>query len=427
MTKLGPLPKNWKIKKIKDVAEIKSGGNAPQGTKYFENGKFPFIRVKHFDGKRDYVSEWDLINELAIKDYNLKVFPKDSIIFPKSGASIKLEKRAMLPKDSYVVNHLCVINAKRNINNKFLFYYLKTVAFSKDSAGTSLPYLTLSRISEQKVIYPPISEQEMIVKILSTVQEAIERTEAVIRAARELKRSMIKYLFTYGFIPLGESANVPLKETEIGLIPEEWKLIEFGDIIETKYGYTASANEKKVGPKFLRITDINDEGGINWSTVPYCQISSNDYEKFGLIEDDILIARIGATTGKSCIIKDPPKSVFASYLIRVQVTNKKTLSPDFVYYFTKSPHYWIQINSSKGGKLKKGISATSLKKIKIGVGDIDSQKRIVEILSKIDEKIESEENKKKALEELFKTLLNDLMTAKLRVSDLNLGFCDENE
>lgn len=108
-TQIGQIPKDWKVVKLKDIAEINAGGNAPQGEKYFENGKYPFIRVQHFNGNKRYVDKWDLINDKAVKDYKLKLFPRDAIIFPKSGASINLEKRAMLPFNAYLVNHLCVV------------------------------------------------------------------------------------------------------------------------------------------------------------------------------------------------------------------------------------------------------------------------------------------------------------------------------
>ncbi len=86
-----------------------------------------------------------------------------------------------------------------------------------------------------------------------------------------------------------------------------------------QYGYTQSASVEKLGPKFLRITDIQDKI-INWQSVPYCKINEEDYKKYKLADGDILIARTGASTGTNAIYrKEMPDAVFASYLIRLRV------------------------------------------------------------------------------------------------------------
>jgi len=232
---------------------------------------------------------------------------------------------------------------------------------------------------------------------------------------------MMKHLFTYGPVSLKEAENVPLKETEIGPMPEDWEVVKLGDIGEFQYGYTETASGKKIGPKFLRITDIDLTGSkIKWADVPYCKISDKDYLKYKLNDKDILFTRIGATTGKTCIVKSPPESVFASYLIRYKADLEKAL-PFFIYHFTTNKEYWNQINVSKEGKLKKGVSSSQLKTFKIPLPPLPVQQKIASILSAIDEKIEAEENKKKALEELFKSLLHNLMTAKIRINQLELS------
>jgi type I restriction enzyme S subunit len=87
------------------------------------------------------------------------------------------------------------------------------------------------------------------------------------------------------------------------------------------YGYTTSAIEQNTGIKFLRITDIAS-GAIDWNTVPYCEISEIDLEKCLLTQGDIVIARTGATVGYAKQIRpNSPKSVFASYLVRVKLKN----------------------------------------------------------------------------------------------------------
>jgi len=200
-TEIGLIPMNWEAIRLEEVAEVKSGGNAPQGEKYFLKGKYPFIRVQHFDGTSDYVKKWDLINDLAVSDYNLKLFPKDSIVFPKSGASIRLEKRAILPFDCYVVSHLCVLIPKKDlVENKFLFYLLKILKFSQDSSGTTLPYLNLSSVSNHSIPLPSLPEQKKISGVLSKIQQAIEQQDRIVEATKNLKKSLMQKLFTEGVI-----------------------------------------------------------------------------------------------------------------------------------------------------------------------------------------------------------------------------------
>ena len=131
-TEIGLIPEDWEIVKLGDVAEISSGGSAPQGNNYF-NGKNPFVRVQHIDRESVRLIKWDLITDDAVKKYKLKLCPKGAIVFPKSGASIYLEKRAILPIDAFIVSHLCaVISNDKNVNQKFLFYELRNIELSKD-------------------------------------------------------------------------------------------------------------------------------------------------------------------------------------------------------------------------------------------------------------------------------------------------------
>ena len=94
----------------------------------------------------------------------------------------------------------------------------------------------------------------------------------------------------------------------------EWKEFKLGDLCDSiDYGFTTSAKHEPVGPKFLRITDIVS-GHINWDNVPYCDVNQTNLGKYLLHDEDIVVARTGASTGSSMFISNPPKAVFASYL-----------------------------------------------------------------------------------------------------------------
>lgn len=266
-----------------------------------------------------------------------------------------------------------------------------------------------------RVPLPPLPEQRAIAHVLSTVREAIEATERVIIAARELKRSLMKYLFTYGPVPIDQADQVPLKETEIGEVPEGWMVEKVGKVTtKLQYGYTEKAIKEKVGPNFLRITDIHEDGSVNWPMVPYCNCTDSDYQKYALHDGDILVARIGATTGKSFFVRNCPSSVFASYLIRIR-TDGTSLLPAYLYHFMNTPTYWSQIYATKGGRLKQGVNIPNLQNLLMPIPDLMEQESIVETFNSIEIKIQKEVKKKTALEALFNSLLHHLMTGKVRV------------
>ena len=164
-----------------------------------------------------------------------------------------------------------------------------------------------------------------------------------------------------------------------------WVVRKVKDICEKpQYGYTESASQEAVGYKFLRITDIQ-EGKVNWETVPYCRC--DDFEKYLLKSGDILFARTGATTGKSFIVKDPPKAIFASYLIRLRVG--PSIMPEFLYWYFQSSIYWAAVSSGIDDGNRPNMNGTKLANLEIPYPiDKTEQRRIIEHLDSIQSKAE---------------------------------------
>lgn len=149
-----------------------------------------------------------------------------------------------------------------------------------------------------------------------------------------------------------------------------------------EYGVTAAATLQPVGPKFLRITDIQD-GVVNWDTVPWCECDARSAENSRLQEGDIVFARTGATTGKSFLIRDCPiDAVFASYLIRVRVGEEA--DPRYVSHFFQTRDYWAQITRGARGVAQPGVNATTLKAIQVPLPPVPEQVRIAEVLDLAD-------------------------------------------
>ena len=147
-----------------------------------------------------------------------------------------------------------------------------------------------------------------------------------------------------------------------------------------QYGYTAKAKHERDGPRYLRITDIQDEN-VDWAQVPSCEIGNAELKKYRLYPGDLVFARTGATVGKSYLIRGViPQSVFASYLIRVQL--RDDVEPRYVAYFFRSPSYWRQISESQAGIGQPNVNGKKLAQIRIPVAPLDEQRQIVTEIEK---------------------------------------------
>lgn len=195
----------------------------------------------------------------------------------------------------------------------------------------------------------------------------------------------------------------------------EWKETILGDLcIDISYGYTESAKQDKVGPKFLRITDIAN-GRLEWSNVPYCTISEGNFEKYKLFPGDVIIARTGATTGANYTIKknDPENVVFASYLIRYKI-NKELADPFYIGHLLKSPNWNDYVDAIAGGSAQPGANAKQLGSFKILLPTLTEQCAIAEILSSLDDKIDLLQRQNKTLELMAETLFRQWFVVEAR-------------
>jgi type I restriction enzyme S subunit len=177
-----------------------------------------------------------------------------------------------------------------------------------------------------------------------------------------------------------QNTSSPEGAKEGGELPLGWRRVAVKDMADSiQYGHTASAIERKDGPRFLRITDIQD-GRVNWSAVPSCDIPKEDIPKYRLSSGDLVFARTGATTGKSFLIGDCPEAVFASYLIRVRVS--ADVDSRYLSAFFQSPDYWRQIEGGKRGIGQPNVNGTVLGEVQFPVAPLPEQHRIVAEIEK---------------------------------------------
>lgn len=207
-----------------------------------------------------------------------------------------------------------------------------------------------------------------------------------------------------------------------GKLPEGWAGPQLDEIAtDINYGYTASSTSENIGPKMLRITDIQDNK-VDWNSVPFCKIEDNQKYKYLLCNGDLVFARTGATVGKSFLINENiSNTVFASYLIRVRC-NKK-ISSHYLSYFFRSPTYWSQITEFSAGIGQPNVNGSKLKKLNLPLASVYEQKNIVEkldlLLAQVDSTKARLEQIPQILKRFRKAVLN-LETSKIAISKIRL-------
>ncbi len=191
-------------------------------------------------------------------------------------------------------------------------------------------------------------------------------------------------------------------------IPESWEWVRLGEIsLNIQYGYTAPAKDIDTGVKMLRITDIQ-AGKIVWDNVPYCEVEDSKIQIYKLKYGDILIARTGGTIGKSTLIVDLPSTcVFASYLIRVQLSTKMIYK--YTYYFLNSYLYWEQLYNKSKGTGQPNVNSKALSNLLIPLPPVTEQKRIVKKIDELFDLIDELDSNKEELFEVINLTRNKVL------------------
>lgn len=310
-------------------------------------------------------------------------------------------------------NNIMRVVFKKGVSSKFINY-----AFSSEqvkerlqklkSGTTSVVGIYYNGLRNLEIPLPPLPEQQRIVSILDEAFSAIAKAKA--NAEQNLKNA--KELFESYLQGVFEKKG------------DGWEIRTLGEVSKINYGYTEKASFDEVGPKFLRITDIQ-ENGVDWDTVPYCKCSDKDLPKYKLETGDIVFARTGATTGKSYLINNPPNSVFASYLIRLRMNSINEFIPEFISYFFQTKTYWDKINAGISGSAQGGFNATKLGELEFHFPK--SKKAQQTIVRQLDalraetQKLEAVYQKKiDDLEELKKSILKKAFAGELTKKEVEV-------
>jgi len=268
---------------------------------------------------------------------------------------------------------------------------------------------------------PPLPEQRAIAHVLRTVQRAKEATEGVIAALKELKKSLMQHLFTYGPAPVGAKNFSPQRETELGPLPKEWRVVRLGEVALLERGLSWSkADEGSNGIGVLSIPDILTNGRLN--PFPRVHLSKQVTSNKLLVKGDILLVGSSGSAenvGRSGILREEPTSplAFASFTIRLR-GKPDALLQEFAFYLIQSS--WIDFAhfSKRAADGKYNLQLRQLQSAFIPLPPLEEQREIARMLQAVDAKIAAKQARRAALEELFKTLLHELMSGRLRLPNI---------
>jgi type I restriction enzyme S subunit len=409
MTELGPLPQEWEVVRLGDGIVNITMGQSPPGETYNTDGNgFPFLQGKAEFGDKH--------------PKHIKYTTKPQKIAPKN--SILLSVRApvgdvnIADKEYCIGRGLAAINGKQT-ENYFIFYYFlyNKNNIEKLGSGSTFKSINKSQIENLEIPLPPFPEQKKIAAILSTVQKAIETENKLIERTRELKKAMMHKLFTEG--TRGEKQ----KMTEIGPVPESWEVKTIGENAQIKGGKRIPKGHKLVdeptGYPYLRVTDFKNYS-IDVSNLKFLLPETQQLiQRYTISDTDVFIS-IAGTIGICGMV--PPNLSGANLTenaAKIVVTNKK-IKPRFLMYFLSTDHAQKEIHSQTVKNAQPKLALARIASLRFPIPDLSEQQQIASILSTIDRKIEHHTTKKQKLEELFRTLLHELMTAKIRVNEVEL-------
>jgi len=303
----------------------------------------------------------------------------------------------------------------------FAGYLLGSLNLSRFKTGASVPTLDRNSFKSLPILVPPLPEQKKIAQILSTVQRAIEAQERIIQTTTELKKALMHKLFTEGL------RNEPQKQTEIGPVPKSWEVVDLCEVISFFAGYAFKSVEgvSESNTQLLRMGNLYQNTlDLNRSPIFYPDSFAAAHKRYALKEGDLVMSLTG-TSGKEDygftvrIPKTANTLLLNQRVTRIDVTDHR-LQKDFAHHFLLSRKFLDYLYPTAKGMKQANLSTNAMKKLKVVLPSEEEQSEIARCFKSLDQKVVVAGRKVAALQDLFRTLLHELMTAKTRIHKLEL-------
>lgn len=424
------VKEGWKKVRLGELGEFKNGVNF---SREFKGQGIRLINVKDiFKGGRtidfgslDYV---DLGDMRGIEKYFVQ---KNDIFFVRSSVKrdgiglVSLAKRS----DNETIHCGFVIRFRPlnlNVDSLFLTYLLRSPYYRQTliglSGGSAIVNISQDTLASLTLTLPPLYVQRKIASILSAYDDLIENNLRRIKILEEMAQMIYREWFVHFRFPGHE--KVRMVKSELGMIPEGWEVRRLATLVETQYGYTETASDEEIGPKFLRGTDINKNSFIDWSNVPYCQIPESKLQNYRLSVGDIVVIRM-ADPGKVGIVEKEINAIFASYLVRLKIKSPN-FSPYFLFYFLLSDQYQGYITGASTGTTRKSASAGVITDVDVAVPSVDLREMFEEKIVVIRKMLNNLLDRNTNLRQTRDLLLPKLISGEIEVEKIDIKILEEN-
>jgi type I restriction enzyme S subunit len=403
-TLIGDIPNDWKLKRLKEVADFSNGKGHEQSID--KNGKYIVVNSK-FISTDSRVKKFSNQNLCPLNKGDITIVMSD---IPNGKA---IAKCFIVDEDEkYTLNQrIGSLTAKEGVDTKFLYFVLNRnryyLAFDNGVGQTNLKK---DEVTDCPIQFPPLPEQQKIAEILSTVDAKIEIIDQQISETQELKKGLMQQLLTKGI------GHTEFKDSALGKIPKSWEVVKLKDVAEyVKDGTHGTHKEVEAGIPLLSAKDIRN-GKIH---IPdNCRKLSNDdfnsiHRNFKLMDGDVLLTVVGSI-GRIAIIEGYKNNyTFQRSVGYVRFNNENY--PYFFKQFFQSEFFTKQLSLRSNASAQAGVYLGELSKIPIPVISYNEQKEIAEILTSFDDKLQVLSEKKTTYQELKQGLMQQLLTGKVRV------------
>lgn len=385
------LPNKWVWTELKEVGYIFSGSPAPQGKKYFEGGKYPFVRVQDLGREKrtiNLVRTSEYINDRAVDELHLVKAKPNTILFPKSGAAILTNNRARLGICAYIVSHLAAVQPKEETwDPKWLYYWLSSVDLKEYINNPTYPSLSLSTIRSIPIPKPgDLNEQRRIVA----------RVEALLHEVREMHELNQKILSDFGHLLDSLLANLFSQDAR-----ESWAYEDpLGDLVEI----SAPLVDPTL-PQYRNLPHINGER-IEEGTarlLPYNTAADDGMtsSKYYFQSGVILYSKIRPYLRKATLVDFP--GLCSADMYPLQLKTDKVV-PEYIMWSLLSEHFTEYAKRLSGRARMPKLNRTQLFNYQLRYPEKIEQNRISTLLSQVRDEVST------ALESSTKeiSLMNDL-------------------
>ena len=277
----------------------------------------------------------------------------------KDGAGVG--RTMLLPAKSSVIGTMQYLIPKDNVLPEYLCYVVKYMHLEKYFTGATIPHIYFRDYKNEKFNLDKLDKQTKIIKILSHVEKIIDAKKQELLKLDTLNKARFVEMFVNKNYPRIELDSLSLEKGEYG-------------------AQSASVAYDSNRPRYVRITDINDDGSLNNDYV--CSSNINDDETYKLTYGDFCFARMGATVGKTYAYKKG-NQIFAGYLIRYKL-NLEKIMPEYLYEFTRLDEYWNWVLLNQSGAAQPGINAKKYGSLRVPTAPIEEQKKFAAFAQQVD-------------------------------------------